>query len=185
MVYFVGGLHFSVDGKHFDTRKSDSHFFGISRSVFTENVASMTGGAIFTGNPNALGICCECPTLKVLSTPMEDAPVKRVANITKESAIRIMENPNPCNQSWMGNLAQNMEGGSKVATTALTTKLCKMKSNNCFDGSKSLMLMNHTSGKNLEGIAIKLFDIFQRPAFGQPDMRLKITADSSSVSLFG
>ena len=182
--FLVGGLYFLIEGK--PTNAPDdatTHFLGLSQSSFIRNNASLTGGAIFTSSLSALGICCDCSTLRVESIPTEEEPIKRVTNITKEATHDILAYPTPCDQYWIENKAGREDGADKIATTTTTVKLCKAQAHACFDGV--LVLTNHTSGENLEEFSIELFDAFQNPASGQPKMQLEIKADSANVTLSG
>lgn len=111
--------------------------------------------------------------------------IKRVVQIKKESTIGILDSPDSCNQDWTGNMAKRHEGGGNIATTATYAKVCKVGTGQCIDGSGLLVISNHTSGEDLEDIDIALYDIFQKPAVGQPKMRLEFQAHSKDVSLSG
>ena len=63
-----GGMYFFIEDKPADANGTESHFLGLSQSPFVNNSAHLTGGAIFTNCPNAVGVCFNCSTLRVEST---------------------------------------------------------------------------------------------------------------------
>ena len=180
-----GGLYFFIQNKPADVRDIESYFVGLSESWFINNSAKLTGGAIFTNSLNALGVCFNCSTLRIESTPSPEEPLKRVTDIKKNSTKGVLDSIDLCDLFWTGNMADEKEGGENVGTTASTVKICKVRSQKCINQNGLLMLLNHTSGKFLEEINITLFDYQNKPALGQPKMRLEITANSKDVSLTG
>lgn len=178
----LGGLYFFIEDKPED---AESHFLGLSQSPFINNSANFTGGAIFTNSPNAVGVCINCSTLRVESTPTPEKPLKRVIKIKKEYTKGILDNTDACDLCWVRNVAGKQEGGEHVATTATTTRLCNVASHECLSGDGLLTLSNHSSGEVLQDINITLLDVFSKPALGQPIMRLEIKADMTDVSLSG
>ena len=61
-------------------------------------------------------------------------------------------------------------------------KLCNVGTDECAIGDGFPMLLNHTSGEDLQEINITVLDIFNKPALGQPEMQLKIKANRADVS---
>ena len=82
-------------------------------------------------------------------------------------------------------MADEQEGGENVGTTATKMRLCNVGSNECVDQDDLLVLLNHTSGEDLQEINITLFDVFDKLALGQPTARLEIKANVTDVSLTG
>ena len=180
-----GGLYFFTENQHPYAKDADSHFLGLSQNRFVNNIANLTGGAIFTNSPNALGVCFNCSTLRVESTPTPWDPLKRVTDIKKELTKGVLENIDVCDICWTGNVADRQESGGNVATTATTMRLCNAGTDECVVGDGLSLLLNHTSGEDLEKINITLLDAFNKPALGQPRMRLDIRANVANVSLTG
>lgn len=84
-----------------------------------------------------------------------------------------------------GEQGRKAERRKIVGTTVTTVTLCSVASNECVTGDDSLMLPKQTSGENLQEINITLLDIFNKPALGQPRMRLEIKANVTDVLLTG
>ena len=101
----LGGLYFFIENMPTDAKDAESHFLGLSQSPFTNNSAKLTGGAIFTNSPNALGACCNCSTLRVESTPSPGEPLKRVIDIKKKSTKGVLEDIDVCDIFQTGNVA--------------------------------------------------------------------------------
>ena len=178
-----GGLYFFIQNKHADAKDAESHFLGLSQSPFINNSANLTGGAIFTNSLSALGVCFNCSTLRVESTPSPEEPLKRVTSIKKDSTKSVLDSIDSCDLCWMGNMADEQEGGRDVGTTATTMRICNVGSHECVNQDDLLMLLNHTSGEDLQEINIILLDVHNKPALGQPRMRLEIKANVTDVIL--
>lgn len=185
IVCFTGGMYFFIKNKLADANDIESHFLGLSRSQFINNIANRTGGGVFTSSMNGLGVCFNCSTLREESTPSKKNPLKRVTNIRKEITKGTLAIVDACDQCWDGNRAEEQGGGENIATTATAVILCAVDSDRCVDGDELLTLPNHTSGEVLQGISITLLDVFHEPALGQPKMRVEIKANMTDVSLSG
>ena len=179
----VGGLYFFIGNVPTDAKDAESHFLGLSQTLFINNNANLTGGAIFTNSPNALGACCNCSTLRVESSPKER--LKRVIDIKKNSTKRVSEDINVFDICQTENVADRHGGGDNVATTETSVKLCNVGTDKCAFKDDFPMLLNHTSGEDLQEINITLLDIFNKPALGQPETQLKIKANRADVFLTG
>ena len=180
-----GGLYYFIKNELIDVKGAQSHFLGISESTFTNNSAKLTGGAIFTNSPNALGVCFNCSTLRVVSTPSFEEPLKRVIDIKKAFTKGLSDSINAFDVHWIRNVAEEQKGGGNVATTATSMRLCNVETDECVDGNGLTIFLNHTSGEDLQEINITLLDVFNKPALGQPRMRLEIKTNMTDVSLAG
>ena len=180
---FAGGLYLFLDGQLENGNDAELHFLGLSSSSFLHNIAGLAGAAMFTNSLDATGVCCDC-SLRNETTEFTLKGQRRFVSIMKDRATNLLDNPSPCSEFWLGNVAR-VAGGDEVATTASIMQLCKVQSDVCLEGGGLLEVMNHTSGEDLEDIDIRLFDIFRRSALGQPKMRVEIRADPRNVSLSG
>lgn len=105
-----GGLYFFIENKPTDAKDADFHFLGLSQTPFVNNSARITGGAIFTNSPFALGVCFNCSTLRVESTPSREQPLKRVIDIKKMLTKGVLGSTHACDLCWAENRAGRQKG---------------------------------------------------------------------------
>lgn len=156
----------------------EPHFFSITKTDFIGNRAEKAGGALFTNAPKAVDICCNCELHKVEKIEEVVGIDKRpgITELTRLPSTGIMGRENPCMETWIGNIATLRDGGNTSATSARSMKICKNSTGECIDGGTPMQLWNHSSGHDLEPITIEFVDEFGHPAFGPPDMQIRVTA---------
>lgn len=175
-----------VERRNDEITPVDSRFMAITQSTVNDNVAKLTGGAIFVSNLDSLIICCNCSLgiKEVLGKRFVDRRPE-VVSVKKNNLSSQINDAHPCKESWLNNSARKGDAGDVVGTMAVKANAFVGGLESSTKKNASLRLRNHTSGRDLEPIFIRLVDAFDSPAYGQPKMLAQITADSPNVTLSG
>ena len=188
----------SVGAGIYFLRKTDSQpgspsalqYLAVAGTIIAGNNAHRAGPALFTNSPEKVDVCCSCVLNKTFfGPPVGDSnyfnPNLRVGvdDIVRVSRSGIAENPYPCPETWINNTV-SVEGESgAVATQANSTRIC-IGNTTCSDEGRTLRILNHTSGTDLENVTIELLDIFGFRAFGQ-ESQVSISSQDPRVLLSG
>eukprot|EP00803_Ostreobium_quekettii_P003119 evm.model.scf_267.3 EVM.evm.TU.scf_267.3 scf_267:8466-16300(-) len=100
------------------TLNRGDNYMAIINSIFTSNMASAQGGALYTDAPHALDVCCSCDLKDNSTTEPEDGAEKVVFLRPQKNGISGSQNP--CTSTWIGNSAGT--SGDVIATTILPQK---------------------------------------------------------------
>lgn len=182
----VGALYLFKEREPPTTRELDAQIMVLPTDQFSDNVARITGGAVFSNDPTALQRCCRCSLKReVAYEPMNEyrLAVQRFNNLSL--LVAIGDSTVQCNETWFGNVALKEGGGGNAATAATLIRVCKTSSRDCVNGNIPLELTNHTSGDALEEFTVEFLDAFNSPAFGHPSTQVRVTAEAQNVALSG
>lgn len=161
----------------------EPHFFAVTKTDFIGNTATKAGGAVFTNSPEAIDVCCDCDlhAEEKISEPVGIDKRPGITEVKRLASVGIIGSDNPCEQTWVDNVAELQGGGNVFATSAKSMKVCKTSTGECVDGATAVQIWNHSSGHDLEPITIELIDAFDHPAFGPPDMQIRVDAAANVV----
>ena len=132
------------------TKASSPGFMLVTQSNFTDNIAMLAGGALFTNVPEDLHALCHFH-VEVLEASSYGARLRPGVTAVRRPPRNIKSDlAQNCSD---GNLARTDGGGDLMATTAVTMKICANSSRTCTNGDHALHIDNHTSGEELETIS--------------------------------
>lgn len=181
-----GALFFWIEKEAETCMTAMPVLIAIAKTKFSQNKATAAGGALFTNTPQGMHVCCDCDHI----TNREEELIDRECPIVHGSSMHQLNSingcPNPCNQTWNGNIAGEIFGGHAVSTIGDFVSVCKSSSRDnylCTGPRKPLRILNHTSGEDLESVYLDLNGAFEYLELGQTRAHVEVTSNSTNVHL--